>query len=293
MKMKMTMKMTMSLLLLLLLCSPAAAFSLFRQKPASASLAPASPPRALLQEQASEAARSFFRGMAPHERDAFSGELFACKTRGAGDASAVIVIPRARVNDNYCDCEDGSDEPGTSACANGVFTCQNEGFKPLQLTSSRVDDGVCDCCDGSDEDGRLVLCENTCDAQAAASRKALEASLRAYEEGSKVREQYIRDITAQVTEGETAMSNLDANEARISDEILRLQGLLEEEGRIERAEQDAVKQRMLSEYAARLGLEALAVPDLASLIANLFTVFGKWGRTRTCTLCAFSTYTFG
>jgi hypothetical protein len=72
-----------------------------------------------------------------------------------------------------------------------------------------------------------------------------------------------------------------------------LQGLLEEEGRIERAEQDAVKQRMLSEYAARLGLEALAVPDLASLIANLFTVFGKWGRTRTCTLCAFSTYTFG
>ena len=38
------------------------------------------------------------------------------------------TIPFDRVNDDYCDCEDGSDEPGTSACShieNSKFYCKN------------------------------------------------------------------------------------------------------------------------------------------------------------------------
>ena len=47
--------------------------------------------------------------------------------------------------------QDGSDEPGTSACPTGKFYCAQRGFKPFLIPSSRVNDGICDCCDGADE----------------------------------------------------------------------------------------------------------------------------------------------
>lgn len=39
------------------------------------------------------------------------------------------LIPFSWVNDDYCDCaDDGSDEPGTSACTLGIFYCK---FQPM------------------------------------------------------------------------------------------------------------------------------------------------------------------
>lgn len=57
------------------------------------------------------------------------------------------------LNDNYCDCPDGSDEPETSACS--FLTVQQATFHCADgsgtIFASRVQDGVKDCHDGSDE----------------------------------------------------------------------------------------------------------------------------------------------
>ncbi|GMP92191.1 hypothetical protein CsSME_00042518 [Camellia sinensis var. sinensis] len=50
---------------------------------------------------------------------------------------------KSQLNDDFCDCLDGTDEPGTSACPNGKFYCHNAGYAPFFIFSSRVNDGIC------------------------------------------------------------------------------------------------------------------------------------------------------
>ncbi|KAG8386832.1 hypothetical protein BUALT_Bualt03G0190100 [Buddleja alternifolia] len=85
----------------------------------------------------------------------YDAELIKCK-----DGSKSFT--KDRLNDNFCDCPDGTDEPGTSACPAGRFYCKNTGSTPRFLFSSRVNDHICDCCDGSDEYDGSVICPNSC-----------------------------------------------------------------------------------------------------------------------------------
>lgn len=119
------------------------------------------------------------RGVSPEDAALYTKAQFTCK-----DGSA--TMPSSRVNDDYCDCADGSDEPGTSACLNGVFYCRNKGYEAKILKSMYVDDGVCDCCDGTDEP--QGVCANSCREIGEELLKELERDLNDAKAGLAKRE---------------------------------------------------------------------------------------------------------
>ena len=94
----------------------------------------------------------------PSPSASYPSSVFSCL-----DGSAYVWL--ASVNDDYCDCADGSDEPGTAACAHSdqahafqqqTFECtrskrDGQSIVVQRIPASMVDDGVCDCCDGADE----------------------------------------------------------------------------------------------------------------------------------------------
>eukprot|EP01132_Coremiostelium_polycephalum_P009336 gene9336-11449_t len=117
-------------------------------------------------------------GVSPEEVQYYSGKQFNCLRSNK-------QIPISQVNDDYCDCPDGTDEPGTSACSNGHYFCVNKGYKSESISSSMVNDGVCDCCDGSDEYQKKINCPNTCNELGAELKKQRDADLNKFTEGLK------------------------------------------------------------------------------------------------------------
>uniref|UniRef100_A0A8R1TJG9 Glucosidase 2 subunit beta n=1 Tax=Onchocerca volvulus TaxID=6282 RepID=A0A8R1TJG9_ONCVO len=105
-----------------------------------------------------------------------TGETFACVDNSKS-------IPFSQVNDDYCDCADGSDEPGTSACPNAKFHCLNRGFKAEDIPSNRVNDQICDCCDGSDEWDSAVDCPDICNELGAKHREEIRQRTELVKQG--------------------------------------------------------------------------------------------------------------
>jgi hypothetical protein len=116
-------------------------------------------------------------------------ELFKCHDR---------EIPKDRINDNFCDCVDGSDEPGTSACAGrgASFFCNNLGGESKLLFTSRINDGICDCCDGSDEYDGKITCPDACEFGGGDSDRLLKLQT-----GAQSRKQYTEDFLKAVNAG--------------------------------------------------------------------------------------------
>ncbi|CAD5113573.1 DgyrCDS2736 [Dimorphilus gyrociliatus] len=104
-------------------------------------------------ERNEKANREMFKVVGVHKDDIHQyrpdeNNMFKC-------ISSNVKIPFKNVNDDYCDCPDQSDEPGTSACPNSRFYCTFQLSMSKRsakwVPSGSVGDSICDCCDGSDE----------------------------------------------------------------------------------------------------------------------------------------------
>eukprot|EP00850_Spirogloea_muscicola_P013795 SM000095S25009 [mRNA] locus=s95:437787:439503:+ [translate_table: standard] len=136
------------------------------------------------------------------------------------------TIPILRVNDDYCDCLDGTDEPGTSACPDGKFYCPNRAYVPRIIPSSQVNDGICDCCDGSDEWEGVVVCKNTCLEAGADSRKQLAGKVATYQAGVKARKQYVEQAEQLQNQWKTELEDLMESTPALKETVDTLKGSL-------------------------------------------------------------------
>ncbi|XP_058199445.1 glucosidase 2 subunit beta [Rhododendron vialii] len=148
---------------------------------------------------------------------------------------------KSQLNDDFCDCPDGTDEPGTSACPNGKFYCRNAGHAPLSIFSSKVSDGICDCCDGSDEYDGKVKCSNTCWEAGKVARDKLKKKIATYQEGVTLRKHEIEQAKLALAKDEAELSKLK-NEEKILKGLV--QQLKEHKENIEKAEE---KERLQKE----------------------------------------------
>ncbi|KAJ8251323.1 hypothetical protein GJAV_G00220100 [Gymnothorax javanicus] len=129
------------------------------------------------------------------------------------------TIPFDRVNDDYCDCSDGSDEPGTAACPNGSFHCTNAGFRPAFIPSSRINDGVCDCCDTTDEYNSGAVCQNTCKELGRKEREALQKMAEITKEGFLLKQQLIEEAKKARQENQRKVAELQESKKSLEEKV--------------------------------------------------------------------------
>ena len=200
------------------------------------------------------------RGVAPHLQQRYALDSYVCDDGQHYDRSVI--------NDGYCDCLDGTDEPGTGACPTGVFHCVNQGYRIMKMPSSRVDDQVCDCCDGSDE-GYVAKCPNTCREVAQKERLLIDRLHNDFKIGSTIRSdlmQRLRDEKSSLVSSATPLGMELHNVEEELDELRgKLADLLLKKDEVE--EQIRSSQRTIVLNSLRL--EALPVDALLLSLSHL------------------------
>ena len=204
------------------------------------------------------------RGAPVHTHAKYTADPFACD----GGAKHPLSV----VNDGYCDCSDGSDEPGTSACPGTVFHCINQGYKIQAIPSSRVDDQICDCCDGSDE-GRVAKCPNTCKQVAQQEMAQIAKITKDFEVGSKIREALIESVKKEKAEAMAGLPTLRTEVDTLTNQVESLSSSLKEIGERITIVTDRVVVEEKSIIGASINFrDSLQLRDLAMFISNLFKV---------------------
>ncbi|GBG29616.1 Glucosidase 2 subunit beta [Hondaea fermentalgiana] len=186
--------------------------------------------------------RSEIRGVPERDADKYAGLRFSCD--GGSRELAVEAV-----NDDFCDCNDGSDEPGTSACSMvnlASFFCANEGYKGLVLPTARVFDGICDCCDGSDE--APGKCPDTCQEDGASYRADMARLSKVREAGLAKKAEYI----AQAQGIDEEMSETDERLKELARDLKGTQTELDEaQALVSRLEEEAAAARKLLQRKLR------------------------------------------
>ncbi|KAI3381863.1 hypothetical protein SNEBB_005342 [Seison nebaliae] len=166
-----------------------------------------------------------------------------------------------QINDNYCDCEDGSDEVGTSACSNGQFFCKNLLYRPSTIPSSRVNDGICDCCDGSDEmiQGKTENnnCENVCAQFGQVLWEEQKIHLDKLVKGVQERNRLVKEVLIAKDKALGELSGLEGELTKVKSELEKLEADKLEKSKVV----DEIKDKRSDEAKEKQARELFGVLD--------------------------------
>mmetsp|Transcript_6113 Transcript_6113/g.8901 ORF Transcript_6113/g.8901 Transcript_6113/m.8901 type:complete len:449 (+) Transcript_6113:12-1358(+) len=181
------------------------------------------------------------RGVNPKYENEYKSDNLVC------DGGKTQLKPD-QINDNYCDCEDGFDEPGTAACSHLIqpihkFHCQNAGYFSKDIFQAYVDDGICDCCDGSDE--KSGACENTCHKMGKDILAELKKERDSIQRGVQKRQIYI----------EQAESEIISKRKELKEKKIALETLKPKLEHAEKAKNSAESQERVEKDLLRVKLE--------------------------------------